>query len=214
MSEITLNVVTRAGIGTQAVKKIRRDEKVPGIFYHHGKENVAFMIDRQLLRTIRGHKSALLDVVFDGKDHKKCVIREIQFDPITNRPIHLDLMGIKMTEKIRVSVHISLTGTPEGVRVSGGTLQQVLREADIECLPSDIPEIIELDVTALNVAESLSLGDIHIDKVIVLGDPDTVIATVAVPRVEAPAEPAEPAEEAASAEPEVITRKAKEETEE
>lgn len=210
MAEITLNVETRAGVGTQAVKKMRRDGQVPGVYYFHGTQNIAFNLERQSLRAVWGHESTLLDVVFDGKEHKKCVIREIQFDPISGRPIHVDLMGIKMTEKLKVSVHVTLTGTPEGVRVGGGTLQQIMREVEVECLPADMPEAIVLDVTNLKLGEGLSISDIQIEKVTVLGDPDGVIVTVTAPRVEAEVEA--PVSDV-SAQPEVITRKAKEDEE-
>ncbi|MDZ7369658.1 MAG: 50S ribosomal protein L25 [candidate division KSB1 bacterium] len=211
MSEIVLNVTTRTALGTGAAKKIRRQDQIPGIYYFHGKQNIPFAIERKALRAVWGHESALIDVIFDGKDRKKCVIRDIQFDPISGKPIHLDLMGIEMTEKIRVNVHVALHGTPVGVRVGGGLLQQVLREVEVECFPGDLPEVIELDVSQLDLGDSLTIGDIHLEKITVHGDPETVIATVSAPRgeVEAPA-----AEEAGPAEPEVITRRAKEEEEE
>lgn len=210
MSEIVLNVTTRTAKGTGAAKKIRRQEKIPGIYYFHGKQNIPFSIDRKALRAIWGHESTLIDVIFDGKDRKKCVIRDIQFDPISGKPIHLDLMGIEMSEKIRVNVHVALHGTPIGVRVGGGLLQQILREVEVECLPADLPEVIELDVSNLDLGDSLTIGDIHLDKITVHGDPETVIATVSAPRGEAET----PAQEAGPAEPEVITRRAKEEEEE
>ncbi len=211
MAEIVLNVTTRKETGTQAAKKIRRADGVPGIFYFHGKQNIPFYIERKALRSIWGHESALLDVVFDGKDRKKCVIREIQYDPISGKPIHLDLMGIMMSEKIRVNVHVALEGTPEGVRIGGGLLQQILREVEVECLPADLPEVIKADVSHLKLGQSLTIGDLKLDKVTVHGDPETVIATVISPRGEA--EVTETAE-AGAAEPEVITRRAKEEEEE
>jgi large subunit ribosomal protein L25 len=213
MAEITLNVETRTGAGTQFVKKMRRDGQVPGVYYFHGKQNIPFFLERQSLRAVWGHESTLLDVVFDGNEHKKCVIREIQFDPISGRPIHVDLMGVKMTEKLKVSVHVLLTGVPEGVKVGGGTLQQIMREVEVECLPADLPEAIELDVTNLNIGDSLSISNIQIEKVAVLGDPDTVLVTIAAPRVEVEPEVEAPVSDA-SAQPEVITRKAKEDEEE
>lgn len=207
MSEILLNVQTRDGVGTQVAKKLRKENKVPGIYYHHGAKNIPFYVDRKDLHAIWGHESALLDVVFDNNETKKCVVRDIQFDPIKGRPIHIDLMGIKMTEKIKVNIHIHLVGIPEGVKNSGGVLQHIMRDLEVECLPSDIPEKIEVDVSHLDIGDSLPLSVVNLENVTIHGDPEAIVATVSAPRVVAVEEPVEGEE---GAEPEVIAQKAEE----
>lgn len=209
MAEITLNVFNREQTGTQAAKKLRREDKIPGVYYFHGGQNIPFYINRKDLHSIWGHESSLLDVAFDNKNKKKCVIRDIQFDPITGKPIHIDLMGIKMTERITVNIHIHLVGIPAGVKDAGGILQQVTREIEIECLPSDIPEKIEVDVSELNLGDNITLSDIQLENVITLDDPDTIIATVVAPRLTVETEEVEEEleEEEEQAEPEVISQK-------
>ena len=147
----------------------------------------------------------------DGKQEKKCVIREIQFDPLNAKPIHIDLMGILLTEKVTVSVPIHLNGTPVGVKNAGGILQHVVREIEILCLPTDIPPHIEVDVTDLDIGDSIHLSDISMDKIELTGEQEMVIATVSAPRI-VEEEVVEEEEEEVSAEPEVISKA--EETEE
>ncbi|MBN1560752.1 50S ribosomal protein L25 [candidate division KSB1 bacterium] len=207
MSDITLNVETRAATGTQAAKKLRYQNKIPGIYYFHGSKNIPFVVERTELRSIWGHESGLIEIVLDGKERKKCIVREIQFDPVKGHPIHIDFLGIKMDEKITVHAPITLVGTSTGVKNNGGILQHVLREIEIECLPSDIPESIEIDVTPLEIGDSLSVSDLVSENYTILTDPSTVLVTVSAPRViEVEAE--EKAEE--GVEPEVISQKATE----
>lgn len=204
MSELVLELEKREKSGSGYANKIRREGKVPGIFYFHGKEAIPFIVSRKSLQTTLGKESALLDVAFNDGDKRKCIVRNIQFDPITHSILHVDLMGILLSEKITVSVPIHLIGTPIGVKNDGGILQLMMRDVEIECLPTDIPEFIELDVTNLNIADSLHLSDIQVDKFKILGDLERAIATVSALRV---VEEVVVAPEAEEAEPEVITAK-------
>lgn len=213
MAEISLNVETREHVGTQAVKKLRAENKIPGIFYFHGSKNIAFTVDRAQLHSIWGHESSLLDVTFDGKKNEKCVIREIQFDPIKGTPIHIDLMGIEMTEKVKISVPVELIGEAVGVKNAGGVLQQIMREVEIECFPSDIPSSLELDISELEIGDNKHISDIEVENVEILEDSAKVVATVSAPRVLAEEEE-EVAEEEEELEPEVLAQKAEEEEKE
>ena len=145
-----------------------------------------------------------------GAPPVKALIREIQRDSL--RPaeiIHLDLYEVRGDEEITLEVPVRLIGIPDGVRNFGGVLDHVLRELEIEVLPSDIPEHVDLDVTALTIGHSLFVRDVQIPKARILNDPDTAICTVVAPRTEeAPAV----VEEVATAEPELI-RKPKAEAE-
>lgn len=183
MSETSLNLETRKGTGKEISRKLRREGRLPGIFYFRGAENIPFSVNRKELSTLLGSESGLLNVVFDGKDQKKCIVREIQFDPLTNAPIHIDLLGITLTEKITVPVQIQLIGVPSGVKNEGGILQQHAREIEVECLPTDIPDHIEIDVSDLNIGDSIHASSIAMDKVKILADDDMVIANVGAPRV-------------------------------
>ena len=206
MSEQKVNLATRTETGKQVAKKLRREGRVPGVYYHHGDEIMLFSIDRKELQRLLGQETTVVDITFDGKSEKKCIIREVQFDPLTNQPIHVDLMGVTLTEKITVDVPIHLMGTPKGVKDDGGVLQHHVREIEIECLPTDIPEHIEVDVSHLKIGDVVHASDISVEKVKILADPETVIANVVPPRVvETVAVEAEEGEEAA--EPEVVGKK-------
>jgi large subunit ribosomal protein L25 len=149
--------------------------------------------------------TTVLDVVVDGRPAVKALIREIQRDSVRPAEIlHLDLYEVQADEKVTVSVPIHLIGIPDGVRNFGGVLDHVLRELDIEVLPADIPEHVELDVTALTIGHSLFVRDLQVDKAEILNELDTPVCTVVAPRAEeAPA----PVEEAvAAAEPELIRK--------
>jgi large subunit ribosomal protein L25 len=148
----------------------------------------------------------------DGRAPVKALIREIQRDSL--RPadiIHLDLYEVRSDEEITLEVPIRLTGVPDGVRNFGGVLDHVLRDLEIEVLPADIPEHVDLDVTSLAIGHSLFVRDLQVANARILNDPDTPICTVVAPRAEETA--AAPVEETATAEPELI-RKPKAETEE
>lgn len=208
MSAIALELTVREKHGTIQAKKIRRQGLVPGIFYFHGKEAVPFTATSKDLQATLGHESALLDVHFSSGDKRKCIVRELQFDPITHAILHVDLMGIQLDEKIKVSVPVHLTGIPVGVKTDGGILQQVIRELDIECLPGDIPEAIEIDVTGLGIGDSVQVSSITTDKYTIMAEPERTLATVSALRQ---AEEAPVVSEETTAEPEIITRRAESE---
>lgn len=208
MSELKLALETRKATGKEIAKKLRREGKIPGIYYHHGEEPVPFSVDRKAVQTLLGHDTALINLTFDGKNPKKSVIREMQYDPITNQPIHIDLMGIKMSEKLTVMVPVHLVGTPVGVKTSGGVLQHLIREIEVECFPTDIPDSIEVDVTDLDIGDSVHVSKISIEKVDILADEDQVIANVVAPRI-VETEIAEEGEE--EMEPEVVGKEKAEE---
>ena len=209
MNQASLQVQVRQDIGKQAAKRLRRNGMIPGTYYIHGQASVNFAVEAKHLRTTLTHKSSILDVNFSNGDTAKCVVREVQWDPVKGAPLHLDLMGVRLTEKIKVAVPVRYTGNSSGVK-AGGVLQQLLRELDIECLPLDIPEVITVDVTALEINQSIHVGDLKLEKITILDNPEQVIVAVLPPRLEEVAAPS-PTEEAK--EPELIGHKKEEEGE-
>jgi large subunit ribosomal protein L25 len=213
--QANLQVASRTTTGKGAARSLRREGKIPGVIYGHGREAEPVAIDTgALAKTLFGISAAttILDVTIDGRAPVKALIREIQRDSL--RPgeiIHLDLYEVRGDEEITLEVPIRLIGIPDGVRNFGGVLDHVLRELEIEVLPSNIPDHVDLDVTALTIGHSLFVRDLQVPKAKVLNDPDTPICTVVAPRAEeAPAVAA--TEEPAVAEPELI-RKPKAEAE-
>jgi large subunit ribosomal protein L25 len=206
--QANLQVSTRSVTGKGAARTLRREGKVPGVIYGHNRQAEALAIDSGALTKMLIGISAgttVLDVVVDGRPAVKALIREIQRDSVKPSEIlHLDLYEVRADEKVTLAVPIHLVGVPDGVRNFGGVLDHVLREIEIEVLPADIPEHVELDVTALTIGHSLFVRDLKIEKAEILNDPDTPVCTVVAPRAEeAPA----PVEEAvAPAEPELIRK--------
>lgn len=207
MAEAVLDLSVRQEVGKKGARQMRRIGAIPGIFYIHGQNSVPVAVNEKALRSVMLRKANLVDLKFDTGRTEKCVIREVQWDPLTSRPLHVDLMGIKLTEKVRIKVSVQLTGSPVGVK-EGGTLQTMLRELDIECLPLDIPDVVAIDVSGLKIQDTVHVGDVQLEKVRILNDPAQAIVSVLPPKLEEAPVAAAPGEE--KAEPEVIGRKKEE----
>jgi large subunit ribosomal protein L25 len=202
-----LQVATRAGTGKGAARTLRREGKVPGVIYGHDRAAESVVVDTLALTKLLGGISAsttIVDVAIDGRAPVKALIREIQRDSLRPAQIlHLDFYEVRADEAVTVEVPVHLSGIPDGVRNFGGVLDHSLRELEVEVLPGDIPESIDLDVTALTIGHSLFVRDITIAKGRILNDPDTPVCTVVAPRSEeTPAAP----EEVATSEPELIRK--------
>jgi large subunit ribosomal protein L25 len=211
--QANLQAASRTDTGKGAARSLRRQGKVPGVIYGHGRAPEALTVDTTALNRMLVGISAgttILDVAIDGRAPVKALIREIQRDSLRPADIlHLDLYEVRADEAVTLEVPVHLVGIPDGVRNFGGVLDHSLRELEIEVLPSDIPERVDLDVTALTIGHSLFVRDIQIEKARILNDPDTPVCTVVAPRTEeAPAV----VEEVVSTEPELI-RKPKAESE-
>ncbi|HET7601301.1 MAG TPA: 50S ribosomal protein L25 [Gemmatimonadales bacterium] len=213
--QVSLQVASRSRTGKGAARALRREGKVPGIIYGHGRDPEAVTVDTAALGrmlTSGSAATAIVDVTVDGRAPVKALIREIQRNPVRPAEIlHLDLYEVHADEKIVLEVPVRLIGIPDGVRNHGGVLDHSLRELEIKVFPADIPEHVDLDVTNLAIGRSLFVRDIRVEKAEILSDPDTPVCTVVAPRAEeAPVAPVE--EAAAPTEPELI-RKPKAEAE-
>lgn len=212
MSEIVLNAVVRSETG-KAANRLRYEEKVPGVYYSHGEENINItatpLAIKPLIYTTNTH---LINLKLDNGVTKTCILRDVQFDPISDRPIHFDLQGVKDNEELTVQIPVTLQGSPKGVK-DGGTLQFIMHKVRVSCLPKFIPERIELDVTDLGMNDSIHVRDIKIENVKVLDNESAAVVAVVPPTVikeEVPAagapDAAAAAAVAAPAEPEVIAK--------
>jgi large subunit ribosomal protein L25 len=212
--QANLQVSIRTARGKGAARTLRRSGKVPGVIYGHGRAPEAVAVDTTALHKMLVGISAattIVDVAIDGRAPVKALIREIQRDSLRPAQIlHLDLYQIQADEKITLEVPVRLVGIPDGVRNFGGVLDHSLRDLEIEVLPGDIPEHVDLDVTALTIGHSLFVRDLQIPKARILNDPDTPVCTVVAPRTEEA--PAVVEEAVVTAEPELI-RKPKPEAE-
>jgi large subunit ribosomal protein L25 len=212
MAEITLNAEVRKLVGKRA-RTLRKEGRIPGVFYIHGEENITITVPEAALRPlIYTSEAHVINLKLDNGLERDCILRDIQFDPITDRPIHFDLQGVKAEEKLTLEIPVILVGTPKGVK-DGGTMQRVLHRLKVECLPRYIPEHVEINVESLGINESIHVKDIAIENVTVLENENSTVVAVVPPTVlkeEVPT--AAPVEEIT--EPEVIGKGKKEEEEE
>ena len=199
-------------------RRVRREGKIPAVVYGAGKQAMPVSVDpRQVSRILHsetGHNT-VFDLALDG-ERTKAMIVDWQYEPIKGSLLHIDLKRIAMDQKLRVNIPIELVGEPAGVKQQGGILEQIAREVEVECLPGDIPNQIELSVSELVFGTVLRISDLpKNDKIKYLSDPEQPVAhIITIKEEEVPTADAVAGEAAAApAEPEVI-KKGKQETEE
>jgi len=217
MSRPKLLAKLRTQLGKEASRKLRQKGLVPAICYGPRMDSVPLTLDpKELMKTIHMGENVLIDLMIqDGKEaaQKVVMVRDLQIDPIKDQCIHTDLLEVVMDEEISVEIPIVLVGKPEGVKM-GGVLEQITREITVECLPTDIPQSIEVDVSQLDIGDTIHIGDIGLEKGRILVDPATTLATVVPPTVEKVVIEEEVVEEEVEAEEaEEIEEKAKKEPE-
>jgi large subunit ribosomal protein L25 len=191
-----------------AARRVRVSGKIPAVVCGAGQDSVAVSVDPRVITKIlhsdSGHNT-IFDLDVTGVSVVKAMIVDWQHEPIKGALLHIDLKRIAMDKAIRVSVPILLIGVPVGVKAQGGILEHVLREVEIECLPSDIPGHLDADVSALEINQSIHVSDLpHSGSIKFLGDESATVAHVSVIREEVP-EP-EAVDAAAAAEPEVAKK--------
>ena len=217
---IPLTGTRREALGKGGARKARRAGQIPGVLYGHGETPVPVAIGaRDFELALRHHKGGnpIVGLTLAGGEFT-ALIRDVQYDPISQSIIHVDFQHISLTETIEIEVAVRLVGLPVGVKDAGGILEHIVREVEVRCLPTAIPPSLDVDVSALNIGDSVHVRDLVVTDLVILTDPEATIATVVPPTVieEKPAEEAVAAAAAAPAaeEPEVIAKGKKEEVEE
>ncbi len=218
MAEITIHAQQREAIGKEAAKRLRNAGLAPVIVYKKGKIGVNLAIKSvdliHALHTSAGENVIIkLEYEKDGKKtHKTVIIKEMQHHPLRGTIIHVDFGEISLTQSIQVKVPIHPVGEAIGVKRDGGILEHVLWELDIECLPTQIPEKIDVNVDELEIGNSIHVRDLKVDNDIkILTDPEEVVMIVEHPKVEEEPEAEEEVSEESTQEPEVIGEKEREE---
>jgi large subunit ribosomal protein L25 len=214
MRELTIR--KRDGLGKESAKRLRRAGQVPAILYGGATPVAISVAPKDVLRLVYGSAGStqLFRVAFEGStDGKMAIVRDMQFDPVSEDLIHVDLQEVAMDRAIQVNVPIHAVGDAIGVKETQGILEMVLREVRVSVLPGNIPAFLEADVTNLAIHDVLTVKDLKVPEgVRVLNDPNQAVVTVAPPAAEEVVAAAAPTAEAAVAEPEVLTeRKPKEE---
>jgi large subunit ribosomal protein L25 len=207
--DIVVEAQERSDLGKNASRRLRRDGGVPGVVY--GLDRPPFPVGigarkiEDVLKLETG-RNTIFTMALKGQERSRAVmIKALQRDPVTERLVHVDFVRVDLTKSVRVSVPLRLLGLAEGVKTEGGILEFVLRQVEVQCLPADIPEHIDLDVSALHLNQHLSVKDLPIrERVTILDDPESIVCVVAVPKEEAAPVVEEVAEVAA--EPEVIKK--------
>jgi large subunit ribosomal protein L25 len=215
MAMLSLKSARRSEVGKGVARKLRTDGRIPAVYYGRGEEPIPLIVTLRELQEVieRAEGSNVivdLKVEGDAGADRKALIREIQRDPVAGSILHLDLQHISLTERIVVEVPIVLLGTPIGVKDGGGILEHLLREVEVECLPTDIPSKLEVEVSGLNIGDSLHVSDLKAERVVIKTEADRAIAAVVPPTI---LEEVKPAEEAVPAEPELVKEKKEEEVE-
>ena len=189
---IKLQVRERERRGSADARRLRREGYIPGVLYGNGKASHAIVVPERELRRVLTSSSglhAILDVVLEGqKTTHASILKDYQQDPLRGHISHIDLQEVRLDQPIQAQVAVQLVGEPVGAK-EGGVLSQVQREINVEALPLEIPEHVELDVSGMAIGDTLRLADLGArDGVRYLDDPDeTVLATVTLPtRVEEP----------------------------
>ena len=218
MPEVVVAKPRTGKFNKNAARRVRAAGKIPAVLYGAGHDAIAVEVDpKQITRILyseTGHNT-IFDVQVDGVPSAKAMIVDSQREPIKDRLIHIDMKRIALDKLLQVSVRVKLLGVPVGVKTEGGILDQVMREVEIECLPADIPNHIDVDVSGLVMHGVLRVSDLpHSDKIKYLTQEDATVAHVITIREEVVAAPAEgeaaaatgEAATAAPAEPEVAKK--------
>jgi large subunit ribosomal protein L25 len=218
MTSIGLQATSRATTGKGVARKARAAGFTPGVLYGPGEVPVAIQVNTpEFMRVYHGGhgENVLVDLTVDTQKPKKVLFREVQLDPVTERVVHVDFYHVSLTKVIRVYVPIHLEGVPTGVKLGGGILQHVAREVELECLPTEIPESITVDVSALEVHDAVHVSDLPATKWKFISEGTQTVASVIPPVLVKEAAPAEGVVEAVAgaAEPERIGEKPGEEGE-
>jgi large subunit ribosomal protein L25 len=212
MERISIMAEKREGHGKGSARSLRREGMVPAVLYREGKSQSIKLRRKelaQLINTVSGEQM-IVDLEFAGGEKKLALLKDYQVDPVKGELLHSDFFEVSLTEEIRVTVHVVTAGEPIGVKRDGGIVQYTLREVEIECMPEKIPGRIEVDISKLEVGQSVHVSDLHFEEgVKVLTDQGDVIVTVISPVVEEVAKEEEAAAE--TAQPEIVKKGKKEE---
>jgi large subunit ribosomal protein L25 len=201
--------------GSANARRMRKTGSLPGVIYGDGAEAIPIQIDTHAFEQLLHHHASetmLLEVEIEGEGSTSVLVKDVQHHPVTSELVHVDMLKVAADKPIQVEIPLDVNGEAAGVK-AGGVLELIMHSVAVECLPGDLVESLEIDVSELEIGTSLYVSDIKLGaKLRLLSDPEAIIVSVAEPRVEV--EPEEEAEEAGEgAEPEVISEK-KEDSEE
>ena len=181
---VQINVGERTHKGKSKIRALRRDGKIPGVYYYHGEENVNLEIDKKNLYHALSTGQHVFEVEINGET-QYVMIKSVQYHPVTDEIMHVDLMRVRRSEKMTFTIPIILQGEAIGVQ-EGGVLSQILTAIDINCLPTDVPESINVDISDLELNSTISIVDITDipDDVEIVTSVESTVATITPPKEE------------------------------
>ena len=184
-NEHKIEINKRDDITLQSLKKLRRNGNIPGIYYSStSKNSLPIFITKQDYHTAIKSGARIFNILVENKK-QNVLFKSVQYHPVTEEVLHIDLYGIRMDQAITIKVVLLLTGDAIGVKDEGGILNQPLNEIEIQCLPADIPESFKLDISELGMGNSLNASDIKLDeKITLITSEDAVVVSVTQPMKE------------------------------
>lgn len=214
MEKKVLKASERKVFSKSGRRKFRSEGSIPGVFYSKNNKplhiNVADKAINPLVFTAKTH---LISLELEGHEEYECIIKDVQFDPVTDRVIHFDLLGLTKGEKIKLEIPVQLVGSPIGVK-EGGVIQHVMHKVEVECLPRNIPEHIVVDISNLKLNDSIHIGDLNIENIEFTDPKESLIVQVTHAKIKEEVAPAAEGAVEEPKEPEVISKGKQEEKEE
>lgn len=219
---LTIKCERRDAFGKNASRRLRREGKIPAVLYGRNEPSMHLVLEKKdvfgILRSESG-ENTIFKALFDS-DSTDTMIKELQIDPVSAEILHIDLIQIAMDKAVRVSVPIVVAGEAVGVKAEGGFVDLITREVEVECLPGDIPEYIEVDISDLHLHQSIKIEEMSFPQgVEIISDPQTLVVLIEAPAKEEEIVPEVEEEEevevmAEGEQPEVIKKEKEEEQKE
>jgi large subunit ribosomal protein L25 len=188
MATVELKAMPRTETGKGSARKTRMEGLIPAVLYGEGEEPRSLTVNYKdfysVIHTAAG-ENVILDLTVEGAGAGACkaIVKDIQYHPVRRDILHVDFQHISMTKEITVNVHIEVEGVPVGVKTKGGILELIMREVEVECLPASIPDKIVVDVTDLDVGDSLQVKDLKVSGGTLVSDPESTVLTIVAPSV-------------------------------
>ena len=178
-NEHKIDINKRESLGKKGVKQLRREGMIPGIYYSPNSENSTPIVISQGDFHEAVKSGARIFNISVGEKKQNVLFKSVQYHPVTDQVLHIDLYGIRMDRAVNIKIPVHLIGDPIGVTEEGGVISQAIMEIEITCLPGDIPEFVETDVSGLAIGDAINVGILQLDEKITLITPeDTVLASV------------------------------------